>query len=173
MPEVRIYGDPLLRKKAAPVTIFDQKFAAFVEELIKTMKENDGVGLAAPQVGESSRVVVIDTTGGEEPARVLVNPQITFFSEEREDYDEGCLSVPDITLKVNRPSRVSVSALDEKGQAFTIENATGLLARAIQHEVDHLDGILFVDRASPVLRQLVAGKLKKLAKSQREAASVA
>ena len=161
MAEVRIYGDPLLRQKAAVVTAFDAPLAAVASELIATMREEDGVGLAAPQIGESIRVAVIDATAGERPPIVLVNPVITFFSEEREDFDEGCLSVPDITLKVNRSSRVSVSAVDEKGKPFAIENAAGLLARALQHEIDHLEGHLIIDRTSPEERRRVMKLLRE------------
>jgi len=172
MVSVRIYGDPILRKKAARVEHFDGKLKALVKELILTMRKQDGIGLAAPQIGESVRIAVIDDSGGEKEPYVLINPEITHFSEEREDFEEGCLSIPDINLKVNRPSKVSVTAYDEDGKQYSIENADKLLARAFQHEIDHLNGILFVDRASPVLRQLVAGKLKKLAKSHRETTSI-
>ncbi|MBD3321513.1 MAG: peptide deformylase [Chitinivibrionales bacterium] len=167
MFDICIYGNPVLRKKAREISVFDDELRGFVEEMTETMKVKDGVGLAAPQVDTSVRIAVVDTTGGEQEPSVLINPRITSFSEEREDFEEGCLSIPDIRLKVNRPSRVSVTAFDIDGKQYTIENADGLLARAVQHEIDHLDGILFVDRVSPVTRQLVAGKLKKMAKSQK------
>lgn len=170
MIEVRVYGDPVLRKKAAPVETFDEALSELIDTLTDVMREEDGVGLAAPQIGHSLRIAVIDPTGGEEEPIVLVNPEITSFSEEREDYEEGCLSIPGITMKVNRPSVVSIRAFDREGREYRIENAGGLLARATQHEIDHLDGILFVDRASPVARQLASGKLKKLAKAGREKA---
>ncbi len=166
--EVRIYGDPVLRKKAKETTAFDRDLKELVRDMIETMRQKDGVGLAAPQIGKSIRLAVIDATGGEKDPYVLINPEITYSSEEREDYEEGCLSVPDINIKINRPSRVSVKAFNENGEPYTIENADGLLARALQHEIDHLDGILFVDRASMVARQLISGKLKKLAKSRSE-----
>jgi peptide deformylase len=172
MEEVRIFGDPVLRKKAVPVAVFDESLKGLAHEMIEVMREKDGVGLAAPQIGKSIRIAVIDASGGEREPYVLVNPEITYMSEKREDYEEGCLSVPDINLNVNRPSIVSVKALDENGTAYAIENADGLLARAIQHEIDHLDGILFVDRASFVLRQMVAGKLKKLVKRSAEIQSL-
>ena len=172
MAVVRVYGDPVLRRKAKPVERFDEGLKALVRELIVIMREKDGLGLAAPQIGESIRVAVIDPTTGEADPYVLVNPEVTAFSEDREDYEEGCLSIPDVNLKVNRPVRVSMKAFDEDGNEYNQENVEGIFARAIQHEIDHLDGILFVDRASPVLRQLVSGKLKKLAKSSRETSSV-
>jgi peptide deformylase len=162
--EVRLYGDPVLRKKAIPVVSFDEKLKTFVKGMIETMIEQDGVGLAAPQVGESIRLVVIDPTGGVSDPYVLINPEITFLSDEKADADEGCLSLPDITLKVNRPVRVSVKALDENGKEYIIENAEGLLARALQHEIDHLEGLMIVDHVSALQRKMISGKLKKMAK---------
>ena len=141
MFDIRIYGDPVLRKTAQPVTAFDEALKRFIEEMTATMREKDGVGLAANQVGQAIRVAVIDPTAGER------EPFVT------------------IRLKVKRPARVSVKASDAEGKEYTIENAEGILARAIQHEIDHLNGIMFVDRVSPLQRRLVAGKLKKLAKS--------
>ena len=167
MAAIRIYGDLILRKKALAITEFDDELRAFAEQMKSDMYESDGIGLAAPQVGKSVRLVVVDVTAGEQEPYLLINPDIFYFSEEKEDYDEGCLSVPDITLPITRPSIISVRARDENGEEFTLENIDGLFARAVQHEVDHLDGILFVDRASPVRRQLISGKLKKLAKSHR------
>ncbi len=171
MASIRIYGDPVLRKKAAPVTAFDDKLGKFVEQMIDDMYESDGVGLAAPQVGESVRVAIVDPTGGEKAPYVLINPEVIERSEEQVEDEEGCLSIPDIRLKVRRPAIVSVRAWNEHGEEYTIENAAGLFARALQHEIDHLEGILFVDRVSPVSRQLVSGKLKKLAKSSRDRAA--
>jgi len=168
MSDIRIYGDPILRKKSEPVTVFDDALKDFVEKMKEDMYNSAGVGLAAPQVGRSIRLTVVDATAGEQEPYVMINPEITYFSEEKSDYDEGCLSVPDITLTVTRPSIVSVRVQDEEGDEYVLEEVDGLLARAIQHEVDHLNGILFVDRVTPVRRQLISGKLKKLAKSQRD-----
>jgi peptide deformylase len=167
MPEIRIYGDPILRRNAEPITVFNEELRAFIEQMKKDMYESDGVGLAAPQVGRAIRLSVVDATAGEKEPYVLINPEIFYFSQEEEDYNEGCLSVPDITLPIRRPSVISVRALDEGGNEYTLEEIGGLFARAIQHETDHLNGILFVDRASVVRRQLISGKLKKLAKSHR------
>jgi peptide deformylase len=164
---VRIYGDPILRKTSSDVEVFDEKFNNFVDEMIDTMQIEDGVGLASNQVGEALRVAVIDVTGGEEETIVLVNPEITARSERIVEADEGCLSLPGITLPVKRPAVVSVSAQDRNGRPFTIENADGLLARALQHEIDHLNGILFIDHVSALQRTMVSGKLKKLAKTAR------
>ncbi len=168
MAIIRIYGDPILRKKSLAITKFDDKLKEFVEKLEETMYESDGVGLAAPQIGESLRVIIVDPTAGEQKPCVLINPDIFYFSEKKEDYEEGCLSIPNISLPINRSSIISVRAKDVNGQEFTLKEVDGLLARVIQHETDHLDGILFVDRASLVRRQLISGKLKKLAKSQKE-----
>ncbi len=164
MFSVCLFGDPVLRKKAIPVNSFDDKLKSFVSEMVETMVKEDGVGLAAPQVGESIRVVVIDSSGGEKDPYVLINPEKIFLSEETEVNEEGCLSLPGITLKVKRSIRVSVKALDQNGKEFIIENAEGLLARALQHEIDHLDGIMIVDHVSALQRKMLSGKLKKLAK---------
>lgn len=169
MGDIRIYGDPILRKNTRPVTDFNDGLKVFVKQMKNDMYESDGVGLAAPQVGRSVRLAIVDITGGEQEPYVLINPEIFYFSEEKGDYEEGCLSVPDIKITIKRPSIVSVNAMDENGKEYTLEKVDGLLARTIQHETDHLDGILFVDRASPVRRQLISGKLKRLAKSHRHA----
>lgn len=165
MMPIRIYGDPVLRKTAGPVEVFDEVLDAFVEEMTRTMIEDDGVGLAANQVGDLRRVAVIDTTGGEQPPLVLVNPVVTQTSDEIDECDEGCLSLPGISLPVKRPARVTVEAVDQHGEPFAVKNASGLLARALQHEIDHLNGILFIDHVSALQRTMVSGKLKKLAKS--------
>lgn len=168
MFEIRIYGDPFLRKTAEPVTRFDEALKQFAEEMVITMREKDGVGLAATQVGRSVRLVVVDPTGGEREPLVLINPVVTAVSKELVEEEEGCLSVPTIREAIERPARVSVTALDTNGKESAIENAEGLLARALQHEIDHLNGILFIDHLSPLRRKLISGKLKKLAKSGGE-----
>jgi peptide deformylase len=165
---IRIFGDPILRKRAEEVKDISEELRDFIDQLIIDMRENDGVGLAAPQVGRSVQVAVVDVSGGEQDAVVLINPLIVWSSEEQEDDEEGCLSVPDIRLKVNRPAAVSVVARNRSGDEVRIEQAEGFFARALQHEIDHLNGILFIDRVAPIYRQLVAGKLKKLAKQHRD-----
>jgi peptide deformylase len=166
--ELRYYGDPVLRKKAAPVEKFDDELRELASQMIETMHNSDGAGLAAPQVGISLRLAVIDASGGESEPYVVINPEIVSSSSECEDSEEGCLSMPGISLKINRPSSVTVKAQNENGDFYTIENAEGLLARALQHETDHLNGILFIDRVSPVQRALLKGKLKKISEKQRE-----
>jgi len=162
VPELRYYGDPVLRKTAAPVTAFDDDLRALIERMIAALRNANGVGLAAPQIGVSSRVVVIDTEYGEAPPRVLVNPEMISTSEETVVEDEGCLSLPGISLDVKRSARVSVRAQNETGEEYTIVDASGLLAKALQHEIDHLNGILFIDHVSAIQRGLLRGKLKKI-----------
>jgi peptide deformylase len=168
MFEIRIYGDPILRKTAIPVTSFDNTLKRFVEEMTVTMRTKDGIGLAANQVGKAIRVVVIDPTAGEREPYVLINPELTYLSDETIDEEEGCLSIPTIRLKVRRSKVVSAKALDADGKEILIEKAEGILARALQHEIDHLNGIMFVVRVSLLQRRLVSAKLKKLAKSGDE-----
>ena len=165
MFEIRIYGDPVLRRTGKKVAVFDDELKKFVEEMTVTMREKDGVGLAAPQVGRSIQLAIVDVTQGQEPAFVLINPEIVWSSKEIADDEEGCLSVPTIRLNVKRPASVSVKALDASGKEYRIEKAEGLLARALQHEIDHLNGVLFIDRVSLLQRKLISGKLKKLADS--------
>jgi peptide deformylase len=159
------YGDPILRKKAKPVAVFDDALRAFIDEMKETMAEHDGVGLAAPQVGRSIQVTVIDATKGEKPPYVIINPEFKFLSKDEVEREEGCLSFPDIHLNITRPSVVSVKAFDEHGAPFAIENADDLLARALQHEIDHLNGILIIDHISLIQRKMLSGKLKKIAHS--------
>jgi peptide deformylase len=163
MFEVVYYGDPILRKKAKPVTAFDDELRSFIEQMKETMVEYDGLGLAAPQVGRSFQVVTIDATKGEKPPYVIINPEFTYLSKDEVEREEGCLSFPDIHLNITRPAIVSVKALDEFGKPFSIENADDLLARALQHEIDHLNGLLIIDHVSVIQRKMLSGKLKKIA----------
>ena len=168
MLELRYYGDPVLRKKAASVEKFDDELKEFAAQMVEAMRDADGVGLAAPQIGVSLRLAVIDTSDGENPPYVLINPEIVYSSLDKEDNEEGCLSMPGISLKINRPSSITVKAQNEEGVFYEIENAQGLLCRALQHEIDHLNGILFIDHVSAVQRALLKGKLKKISEKQRE-----
>ncbi len=165
MLKVRLYGDPVLRKIAKPVEKFDSSLQKFIDEMVETLRAEDGAGLAAPQVGESVQLVVIDVSGGEKDPLVLINPVIFNASEETETADEGCLSIPGITLSVSRHARVSVRAQDAEGKEFVIENAEGLLARALQHEIDHLNGLMIIDHVSALQKTMIGNKLKKLKKS--------
>jgi peptide deformylase len=165
---VAIYGEAVLRKNAAVVSRIDDTVRDLVQAMKATMYAEEGAGLAAPQIHTSLRVALVDITAGEEEPYVLINPEITWQSEETQEDEEGCLSIPEIRLPVERALRVCVRAMDIHGRVYTIDNAEGLLARALQHEIDHLNGVLFVDRAAPIQRQMVAGKLKKLAKSAKK-----
>ena len=161
------YPDPRLHKVAQPVQAVDARIQSLVSDMLATMYDAQGIGLAATQVDVHERVVVIDTSEERDQPLVLINPEIVWASAEKVVGDEGCLSVPGIYDGVERSSAVHVRALDEKGVARTIE-AEGLLAVCIQHEMDHLLGKLFVDYLSPLKREMVR---KKLAKARRAAAA--
>lgn len=165
---IRLYPDPVLRRRADPVERFDDELAALVADLVETMHAAPGVGLAAPQVGVSRRVFVVDLSVGEEPGQVhvFVNPRIVEEDGLVTDF-EGCLSIPDVSEKVDRPERVVVEAQDVHGEPFRIE-AADWLARAICHESDHLDGVLFVDRLRGLRREKARRALKKLAREREE-----
>jgi peptide deformylase len=163
-----LMGDPVLRTRAEPVRAFDEELRALVEDMFETMYHAEGVGLAAPQVGVSQRVLVIDTK--EEGARrhALVNPEIVAVSRETERASEGCLSIPGLEEVVERPGAVEVRGLDPSGEPVTIE-ADELLARALLHEIDHLDGVLFLDRVSPLKRRMLLKKWRKLQEEEATA----
>ncbi|MDX9826917.1 MAG: peptide deformylase, partial [Spirochaetia bacterium] len=141
MREVVIYGDSVLQTKAGPVTQFGPELELLCAEMFDAMKHDRGIGLAAPQVGVSSRIFVTDVEGDRK--RVFVNPEIIMTSPEQVEYEEGCLSFPGLYFMVKRPASVKVQAFDEKGKSFTLE-AKDMLARVILHETDHLDGKLFI-----------------------------
>jgi peptide deformylase len=164
---VRIYGDPVLRLRAAPVTTFDDELRRLVTDLHDTMHAYGGVGLAANQVGVAQRVAVVDVPldDGQHAIHTLVNPEIVSRSGS-ESSEEGCLSIPGIYDDVTRSFEIRVRAQDEHAQPIEFE-ATGYLARAIQHEIDHLDGVLFVDRLSPLKRQFLRRALESLARGER------
>jgi len=142
--EIRVIGDPVLREHARDVTEFDRGLRKLAKRMIRTMHDAPGVGLAAPQVGVLQRLLVYDV---DDDPRVLVNPVLDEFSDESEEFDEGCLSVPGVTMPVERAMSVRVRGLDEYGEPVDFR-AEGFEARVIQHETDHLDGILIVDRTS-------------------------
>ena len=156
------YPDPVLEKPGEPVTEFDDELRQFVADMFETMYSAQGIGLAAPQVGVSKRVTVIDLSLGKDPEQklVLINPEIT-LSEGRQYEEEGCLSFPDIREKVPRAARVSIRAQDEEGTWFEMDGDE-LLARAFQHEIDHLDGVLFIFRMSALKRSLNLRKIRKM-----------
>jgi peptide deformylase len=165
--ELEIYGSKLLRQKSPEVKTFDDELISFGEKLTELMYEYDGVGLAAPQVGKLIRVAAVDIPNTEKESLVMVNPEITWTSEEKQIDNEGCLSIPDIRAHVSRPLSISLSAFTTSGEPILLENVTGFFARAIQHEIDHLDGILFVDKIDPLKKTMISGKLKKIAKEHK------
>jgi len=159
------YPDPRLHKKAKPVAVVDDRIRQLVRDMADTMYEAPGVGLAATQVDVHERVVVIDVSENGDELRVLINPEITWKSDERQTYEEGCLSVPGIYDQVERAARIRYRALDIDGKPYEAE-ADGLLAVCVQHELDHLDGKVFVEYLSNLKQNRIKTKLKK---AEREA----
>jgi len=168
MMRIRIYGDPVLRKKSENVTEFDDDIRVFLDDMAETMIYEDGVGLAAPQVGVSKQIAVINREPGNPDTLIkVINPEITLFGDETDSFEEGCLSVPGIRGKVIRPVSLEMTYQDENGEKQEL-NVDGLEARIIQHELDHLDGVLFVDRLSLAKKILIRGKLRELSQRDRE-----
>ncbi len=164
--EILEFPDPRLRTRARPVEQVTDATRALIDDMFETMYDAPGIGLAATQVDVHERILVIDLSEDHSQPLVFINPEVTVLDPELGEYDEGCLSVPGFYETVNRPRRVRVSALDRNGNPFTRE-LEGLLAICLQHEIDHLDGKLFVDYLSPLKRQRIR---KKLEKSQRRRA---
>lgn len=160
------YGDPVLEKPCAPVTDFDSKeLQELVDGMFETMYAAKGVGLAAPQVGVSQQLTVIDVSAGEDPAQklVLINPEIV-AKEGSQTGEEGCLSIPGFREDVTRAMKATVRAKNLQGEDIEITGEE-LLARAMQHEIDHLHGILFLQHLSPLKRDLIKRKIRKLSKA--------
>lgn len=159
--EIKKYPDEVLKRKALPVERIDDSLQSLIDDMIETMYAAPGVGLAAPQVGVSKRLIVIDVSTREEksPLIVLVNPQI-IEADGFVEFEEGCLSVPEYIALITRAERTVVKGLDRKGAPVEIEG-TGLLARALQHEIDHLDGVLFIDRMSSIKREFFKKRYRK------------
>lgn len=159
--EVRLLGDPVLRQKAKPVAELTDDLRALIADMFDTMYEEDGVGLAAPQVGVDERIIVVDPHDPDVQPFALVNPEILELGADLERSEEGCLSLPGLKDVVERPATCVVEGIGRDGEPVRIE-ASGLLARVLQHEVDHLDGILFIDRVSPLKRKLLLKKWQKV-----------
>jgi peptide deformylase len=159
------YGNPVLEKQAAPVTVFDEELQKLVDDMFESMYAAHGVGLAAPQIGISKRLAVIDTTFKEDPNAklVLANPEI-IHTEGRHTQNEGCLSIPEFRESVTRPRKVTVRAQDVKGNFFE-KTGEELLARAFLHETDHLNGKLYISHISALKRDLMKRKIRKLMKA--------
>ncbi|MSR20245.1 MAG: peptide deformylase [Gemmatimonadetes bacterium] len=161
--EIRLLGDPVLRKEADEVVAFDAGLRALVRDMFETMYHEEGIGLAAPQIGIGKRVIVVDLRRedhDDEPL-ALVNPRVIWASSETAKQTEGCLSIPTLEEIVERPAKVRVEAHDPEGERVEL-HADDLLGRALQHEIDHLDGILFLDRVSALKRRMLLRKWKKL-----------
>lgn len=162
--EIVMYGSKVLRREADAVAAVDAETTGLMQDLFDTLAEADGVGLAAPQIGVSRRVIVVDISGAEPdvPPIALVNPVID-IGQGMATAEEGCLSMPDLYGDVPRYTNVEITALDVNGQPFKL-NAEGFMARVLQHEIDHLDGKLFIDHMPPLKRTLLRGPLRRLKK---------
>lgn len=167
MLDIYTLGEEVLTEKAQPVKTFDSALGILVDAMFETMEEADGVGLAAPQVGVSQRLFVIDVRDGKQ--WTFINPEIIATSEECESAEEGCLSIPGVFSDVSRAARVTVQAQNLQGKPFTVE-AEGLFARAIQHELDHLNGVLFIDRLDKEEHDRAVRSFERLNKKRRSRA---
>lgn len=160
---IYVYEDPILRKKSVNVDEVNDELREILNEMVRTMRAANGCGLAANQVGIDKRFFVLEV---DEVVRKVINPEILEFGEELIEYEEGCLSIPGIYKKVIRPEKIKVSYLNEKGEKV-IEELTGLNSRAFQHENDHLDGVLFVDKISNLAKNLIRKKLEIMKKNSK------
>ena len=162
--------DPILRKASAPVERIDEELLKLAGDMLDTMYAAPGVGLAAVQVGVPRRLVVLDMAKGEEPPRplVMINPRIVALGKEMSEHEEGCLSIPEVRIDIERPSSVTVRYLDRDGKRQEIA-AEGLLATVVQHEIDHLNGKLIIDFLSRLKRDIIIRRFKKQAKTEETA----
>ena len=154
------FPDPRLRKIAKPVTVFDEELEHLIEDMLETMHQAEGIGLAATQVNVHKRLLVIDVSENRDAPQVFINPEFEIIENELAEYNEGCLSVPGFYETVSRPRAVKITAQDAKGEKIE-QAAEGILATCIQHEIDHLDGKLFVDYLSTLKRHRIRAKLEK------------
>lgn len=162
--------DPVLRKKSAPVERIDAEVRKLADDMLETMYAAPGVGLAAVQVGIPRRLIVLDTAKGDEPPAplVMINPEIVTLGKEMSEHEEGCLSIPDVRIDIERPATATVRFLDRDGKRREI-TVDGLLATAVQHEIDHLNGRLIIDFLSRLKRDIIVRKFKKQAKTEETA----
>ncbi|MCM2972097.1 peptide deformylase [Larsenimonas suaedae] len=158
--EILEYPDPRLRTKAAPVESFDDELQTLIDNMLETMYDAPGIGLAATQVDQHRRLVVMDVSEDKSDPRVLINPEYTPIGDEMAPLQEGCLSIPDSYVEVPRYLQVHLRALDRHGTPYELD-ADGLLAHCIQHELDHLEGVLFVDYLSSLKRERIKKKMQK------------
>ena len=163
--KISLYGEEVLRQKASPLEAIDEDVRKLIRNMADTMRHAEGIGLAAPQVGLSQRVIVAEVPQAQKGLIALVNPRIV-ESEGKSEFEEGCLSIPGITAKVSRPAEIIVEGITPEGKEVRKEYS-GLLATVLQHEIDHLDGILFVDRLGFLGRSALSFKLNRLAKANR------
>jgi peptide deformylase len=163
--KLHLLGSPVLRQRAAPVAVVDDAVRELVDDLFETMRAAKGVGLAANQVGSARRVAVVDVGDDDPPPLVLINPRVVAMRDERETAEEGCLSIPELYGDVERALTITLEALDREGRPYRTA-VSGFKGRAVQHEVDHLDGVLFLDHLSAVKRGLLLAKWKKARKGQ-------
>jgi peptide deformylase len=169
--EIILHPDPRLKKVATPVDDVDTEIRRLADDMLQTMYDAPGIGLAAPQVGVSKRVLVMDCIkeeGAKPRPMVLINPQVTWTSEAQNTYEEGCLSIPEQYADVTRPAEVEVSWLTLDGTPAT-ERFDGLWATCVQHEIDHLNGTLFIDHISSLKRQLITRKMMKYKREKARA----
>ena len=159
--------DPILRESSRPVERVDDELRRFADDMLETMYDAPGIGLAAVQVGEPIRLLVIDVSKEDEPKnpQVFINPEVVATGDEVSTYEEGCLSIPDYYAEVERPATVTVNYLDRSGKESTV-TADGVFATCLQHEIDHLNGILFIDHISKLKRDMVVKKFTKLARQR-------
>ena len=168
---ITLYGDKILRKKGSRVTVIDSELIALIKNMFDTMRNANGIGLAANQVGSDKSIFVVDVSiveGNEEiKPMVLINPDIKFYSEDKVFIEEGCLSIPEVRADVERPRSIKITYLDSDLQKHTVE-ADGILARVMQHEYDHLQGILFTDRIDDEIKKELKKELNKIRKREIE-----
>ena len=166
--KILLHPDPRLKKKCEPVTAIDDEMRVLMQDMLETMYQAPGIGLAAPQIGILKRILVMDTVKEEEgkpQPYMMANPEIIWASEELNTYEEGCLSIPEEYADVQRPEKVRVRYLDQNGESQELD-CDGLLATCVQHEIDHLDGKLFIDYLGPVKRSMITGRMKKRKKER-------
>lgn len=161
------YPDPRLRTIAEPVKTVDDDIKKLIDDMIETMYAAKGIGLAATQVDRHIQLIVMDLSEDNNNPRVFINPKVTPLVEDKKPYEEGCLSVPDVYDSVDRPTKVKIEALDKDGNEF-VEEAEGLLAICIQHEMDHLNGVLFVDYLSSLKQTRARNKVRKVVKMREK-----
>ncbi|MFY9288113.1 MAG: peptide deformylase [Alphaproteobacteria bacterium] len=165
---IRIIPDPVLRQKAQPVSAVDKRIAKFMDDMLESMYKNHGIGLAANQVGVLERVIVVDVSEERNGSKSLLmaNPEITWYDPEATfTYKEGCLSIPDQYAEVTRPKRIRMNFIGQNGNKIELE-AEDLLSQCIQHEIDHLNGVLFIDHISKLKRNMIERKVEKAQRAQ-------